>query len=88
MVSFGDGIAERTATLRLIGEQRAMQAQGSGSGSGWDGRVKHCKSCKFKDMPTIGQLIEQLELVQNRMENVCTFAGDLDIRAQFGNYNA
>lgn len=51
-------------------------------------RVKHCKSCKFKDLPTIGQLIEQLELVQNRMENVCTYQGDLDIRAQFGNYNA
>lgn len=43
IVSFGDGISERTATLRLINGQTP-------------GTVRHCKSVKFKDLPTMAQL--------------------------------
>jgi len=70
LVSVGDGIAERTATLRLVGTVHNS--------------VQRClKSVKFKDLPTIGQLFEQLELVLLRLDHVATYHGDLDLRSNF-----
>jgi len=71
LVSIGDGIAERTATLRLAGTQPPNT-------------TRHCKSVKFKDLPTMAQLLEQLELLHSRFDHICHYQGDLDLRANFG----
>jgi len=70
LISVGDGIAERTATLRLVGTVH-------------NGVQRCLKSLKFKDLPTIGQLFEQLELVLLRLDHVVTYHGDLDLRSNF-----
>ncbi|CAD7930156.1 unnamed protein product [Amoebophrya sp. A25] len=75
LVSVGDGIAERTATLRLIGTTAG-------------GLPCHCKSVKLKDTPTMGQLVEQLELTQKRFENLVRYEADLDLRTNFGPVHA
>ncbi|CAD7923359.1 unnamed protein product [Amoebophrya sp. A120] len=75
LVSVGDGIAERTATLRLVGTQAA-------------GTHRFCKSIKLKEMPTIQQLIDQLDLCQRRLEHLSKYQGDLDLRTNFGLTNA
>mgnify|MGYP000101532688 CR=1 FL=1 len=71
LISIGDGIAERTATLRLIGTH------------GQNGVQRCLKSVKFKDLPTLGQIVEQLEILCLRMENVVNYHGDLDLRSNF-----
>mmetsp|Transcript_3451 Transcript_3451/g.8113 ORF Transcript_3451/g.8113 Transcript_3451/m.8113 type:complete len:453 (-) Transcript_3451:889-2247(-) len=71
LVSVGDGIAERTATLRLVGTQPSSTH-------------RFCKSVKLKEMPTIQQLVDQLELYMKRAEHLAKYTGDLDLRTNFG----
>jgi hypothetical protein len=83
VVSVGDGASERAATMTMIDENKkdvapeSMEARLRGS-------KKFCKSLKLKGSPTMGQLIEELCLLQKRFESVVKFEGDLDLRAYFG----
>merc|ERR1719247_506588 len=83
VVSVGDGASERAATMTMIDENKKDVAPESVEAR-LRGSKKFCKSLKLKGSPTMGQLIEELCLLQKRFESVVKFEGDLDLRAYFG----
>lgn len=88
VISVGDGASERQASMTMIEENKKNVG-------GYEGKLlteeermrgskKFCKSLKLKGSPTMEQLIEELCLLQKRMESVVRYEGDLDLRAYFG----
>merc|ERR1719335_504014 len=75
VVSLGDGIAERMATLKLNGLDSPTKSAGS--------QGRRAKSVKLRDLPSLQQLVVEHELMQNRLADVVAFPGDLDLKAQF-----
>jgi hypothetical protein len=74
LISVGDGNAERTASLRL---QMAPDVQ--------DGRdqSRSVKSVKLIELPTCQQLFVEHEMLQQRLAEIVSFRGHLDLKSRF-----
>jgi len=72
VISIGDGDAERVASLRL-------QAQCAGQKPEF-----RMKSLKLHEMPTCQQLFSQHEMLQQRLTDIVTYNGCLDLKVKSG----